>query len=137
MRQSKKRISAAEFDAVVPMLNMSDTRLAAARSALVDGEAFQAVGDRLGCTRQAIYDAVNIVWRTWEKYQEGQRTAANSEILMPPGWEKVTLIAPSELIAKFRNEVAQAGAQFAERTKDSTLSKESQSSPRKSKSHKE
>ncbi len=137
MRQSKKRITAAEFDAVVPLLNMSESRLAAARSALVDGEAFQSVGDRLGCTRQAIYDAVSIVWRTWEKYQEVQRTAANSELLMPPGWEKVTLIAPTELIARFRNEVAQAATHFTERAKDSTLGKEGASDTRKSKSEKE
>lgn len=111
MRQSKKRITAAEFDSILPLLNMTDSRLAAARSALVDGEAFQAVGDRLGCSRQAIYDAVATVWRVWEKYQEAQRTAANFELVMPPGWEKVTLIAPSYLIAKFKTEIAMVAQQ--------------------------
>lgn len=118
MRQSKKRITATEFESVLPLLNMTESRIAAARSALVDGETFQAVGDRLGCTRQAIYDAVGTVWRVWEKYleaqrtQEAQRTDANAElVIMPPGWEKVTLIAPTHLITKFKTEIAKVAQQ--------------------------
>ena len=109
--RAKKRMSAAEFEAVRPLLKISEDRITAARAALVDGATLQAVGDRFGWTRQAVGDAVCIVWRTLESYHESQRAAANAGALLPPGWEHVTLIAPSELIAKFRGEIATAAAQ--------------------------
>jgi len=109
--REKKRISAAEFEAVRPLLKISDDRITAARAALVDGETLQAVGTRFGWSRQAVGDAVSIVWRTLESYHQSQRAAANAGALLPPGWEQVTLIAPSDLIAKFRGEIATAAAQ--------------------------
>lgn len=106
-------MTAAEFEAVRPLLKISDDRMEAARAALVDGQTLQAVGDRFGWSRQAAGDAVNAVWRTLESYHESQRAAANAGALLPPGWEQVTLIAPSHLISKFRGEIAQASPQPA------------------------
>jgi len=83
----------------------------AAKAALVDGQTLQAVGDQFGWSRQAVGDAVNVVWRTLERYHEAQRAAANAETLLPSGWEQVTLIAPRYLTEKFRREIAQALAQ--------------------------
>jgi hypothetical protein len=101
-------MTAAEFQSIRPLLKLSDERIEAARAALVDGETLQAVGDRYGWTRQAAGDAVSAVWRTLESYREGQQAAASAGTLLPPGWEQVTLIAPSHLIERFRNEIAQA-----------------------------
>lgn len=112
----KRRITAAEFQSIRPLLKLSDERIEAARAALVDGETLQAVGDRYGWTRQAAGDAVSAVWRTLESYREGQQAAASAGTLLPPGWEQVTLIAPSHLIERFRSEIAQAAPLPAKKT---------------------
>lgn len=104
----KRRMTAAEFDAVRPLLNISDDRIEAARLALVEGRTLQIVGDQFGWSRQAVGDAVSVVWKKLEDYRESQRVAANAGALLPPGWEQVTLIAPSHLITKFRGEIALA-----------------------------
>lgn len=109
--RAKRRMSAAEFEAVCPLLKISDDRIKAARAALVDGQTLQAVGNQFGWSRQAVGDSVNAVWRTLESYHESQRAAANAGTLLPPGWEQVILIAPTHLIAKFRDEIAQAAPQ--------------------------
>jgi hypothetical protein len=111
MRQ-KRRMTAAEFEAVRPLLKISDERIKAARAALVDGATLQSVAEIYGWSRQAVGDAVNAVWRAFDLYHESQRAAANAGALMPPGWEQVTLIAPSSLIAKFRAEIAQSSPQL-------------------------
>lgn len=114
--RAKRRMTAAEFEAVRPLLKISDDRIKAARLALVDGQTLQAIGDQFGWSRQAVGDAVSIVWKTLESYHESQRAAANAGALLPPGWEQVTLIAPSHLITKFRAEIAQASPQPVKKT---------------------
>lgn len=108
-----------EFEAVRPLLKISNDRIEAARAALVDGQTLQAVGDRFGWSRQAVGDAVSAVWRTLENYHQSQRAVANAGALLPPGWEQVTLIAPSHLIDKFRGEIAEASPQVEGKTKAS------------------
>lgn len=107
----KRRMTSAEFEAVRPLLKISADRVDAARAALVDGQTLQVIGDRYGWARQSVGDAVNSVWRTLQSYHESQRAAANSGAMLPPGWERVTLIAPSHLIDKFRDEIAQVAPQ--------------------------
>ncbi|WP_010107511.1 TrfB-related DNA-binding protein [Verminephrobacter aporrectodeae] len=104
-------MTGAEFEAVRPLLKISDDRIKAARQALVDGQTLQAIGDQFGWSRQAVGDAVSTVWKTLGSYYESQRAAANACALLQPGWEKITLIAPSHLVAKFRSEIAQASPQ--------------------------
>lgn len=115
--RSKRRMTAAEFEAVRPLLNISDDRVTAARAVLVDSLTYQAVGDQFGWTRQAVGDAVGIVWRTLERYHESQKATANAGLSLPDGWEQVTLIAPSYLIPKFRGEIAEATQQPLQKTK--------------------
>lgn len=114
--KSKKRITAAEFQALLPFLNISDDRVAAARAAMVEGQTLKSIGETYGWTRQAAGGVVSAVWRVFEKYREAQSLAAKSGILLPPGWEQVTLIAPSHLIAKFRAEIAEASPQVVHKT---------------------
>jgi len=106
--RNKRKMMAIEFDSIRPLLNISDDRIQAARSALVDNETYQAVANRYGWTRQAVGDSVDVVWRTLLKYRETQSVAANTNESLPTGWERVELVAPSTMIAKFRMEIDQA-----------------------------
>lgn len=104
----KRRMSAAEFNAVRPFLKISEDRIEAARRALVDGETLQAVGSHYKWSRQAVGDAVGVVWRAFADYQESQQATAAAVGHLPPGWDSVTLIAPHELIRKFREDISKA-----------------------------
>ncbi|WP_217426465.1 TrfB-related DNA-binding protein [Candidatus Methylobacter favarea] len=97
-----------EFESIRPLLNISDDRVSAARAVLVDDDTYQVVAQRYEWSRQAVGDAVNVVWRTLQRYQAAANTTAN--IAIPEGWEQVTLIAPRELIAKFRKELDRYGS---------------------------
>lgn len=103
----KKRMTVAEFEAVRPLLKISEDRVKAARAALVDGQTFKSVADMFGWSRQAVNNAVMVVWRTLENYRQSQRAEVNAGMLLPLGWEQVTLIAPNHLIEKFRAELAE------------------------------
>jgi dsRNA-specific ribonuclease len=107
MARTKRRMSATDFDAIRPLLpNIREDRCAAARAALVDGETLAAIATRYGWSRQAINTLVNTFCDALTRYHEAQRTTTNAGVLLPPGWEQVTLIAPSALIEKFRTEIA-------------------------------
>lgn len=111
MARDKRRMTAADFDAVRPLLkNVSKERGDAARSALVDGETLAVIAERHGCSRQAINNVVTTFWDKLTDYHQAQRATANAGVLLPPGWEQVTLIAPSALIEKFRAEIAASAA---------------------------
>lgn len=59
--------------------------------------------------KEYVYRVEEAVIRTLDHFGvTGHRVAG---ALLPPGWEQVTLIAPSHLIAKFRGEIAQASPQ--------------------------
>src|SRR5476649_1648547 len=106
MAISKRRMTAADFEAVRPLLRISQDRVDAARAALVDGLPHQAIATPYGWTRQAVNDAVTAVWKTLQDYRAAQSKSANAGLLLPPGWEQVTLIAPTALIERFRAEIA-------------------------------
>lgn len=106
--KGKRRLSAAEFDAVCPLLKISEDRIKAARAAIVEGHTFQSIADKFGWTRQAVNNAVRDVWEVVGRYQESQRVADNAGESLPPGWERVTLITPSYLIPNFREAIARA-----------------------------
>jgi transposase-like protein len=106
--RNKRKMMAIEFDSIRPLLNISDDRIQAARSALVDNETYQAVANRYGWTRQAVGDSVDVVWRTLLKYRETQNVVATADESLPTGWERVELVEPSKMIAKFRMEIDQA-----------------------------
>jgi hypothetical protein len=108
-------MSAAEFEAVRPLLRISEARMEAARLALVEGRTLQVAAGQFGWSRQAVNDAVRVVWKAFQKYCESQLAAVNAGARplpglepIPPGWERVTLIAPAHLVVKFRREVALA-----------------------------
>jgi transposase-like protein len=95
----------AEFAACTPYIrNISPDRVQAARSALVDGETLAAIAARHGWSRQAVNVCVDTLWQALERHKEAKKAAG--ETIIPPGWQQVTLIAPSALIEKFRSELA-------------------------------
>jgi hypothetical protein len=106
--RDKRRMSANEFEALRPLMSISKDRQDAARMALVDGQTLQGIGNIYKLSRQAVGSSVSAVWKVYERWQESQRTVAASSENIPEGWERITIIAPSELIAKFKSEVAQA-----------------------------
>ena len=107
MVRPKRRMTAADFDAIRPLLpNIREDRCAAARAALVDGETLADVAEKYGWSRQAVNTVVNTFWDALTRYHEAQRATANAGVLLPPGWDQVTLIAPTRLIDKFRAEIA-------------------------------
>lgn len=104
----KRRLLPYEFNAVRPLLKQtSDARIEAARRALVDGETLQVIGNHYGWTRQAVHDAVSVVWEAFNDLLEVQQALA-AGINLPRGWGRVTLVAPKTLINQFKKEVAAA-----------------------------
>jgi len=108
-KKEKRRMIASDWEALSHLLTMSDERKEIARLSLVDGLTYQVIADRYGCSRQAVGDAISVAWRKHESYLAAQQAAAKSEsgLIIPEGWEQVTLIAPSFLVAKFKNEIAE------------------------------
>lgn len=106
--RTTKRMTAVEFEAVRPLLdNIAKERIEAARMVLVDGQSMPGVAVIFGWTRQAVYQCVGAVWAFFEKYNRSRRAEAIAQMELPPGWERVTLVAPSAMIAQFREQLAQ------------------------------
>ena len=108
--RSKRRLTAAEFDALRPFLRISAERIEASRSALVEGLPLKGIAERYGWTTQAVSDSASKVLKVMERYRESQRVSSGAATPPPPGWEQVTLIAPTHLIEQFRQEIARATA---------------------------
>jgi hypothetical protein len=125
--RAKRSMTAIEFDALRPLLRISEDRISAARLALVDGQTLAGVAklyrheDGNEWTRQAVGDAVRVVWETFGKFKESERVTAQAHTLrarksaragtaLPAGWVEVTLFAPKSLVVKFRREIAAAQA---------------------------
>lgn len=108
MARPTRRMTATDFEAIRPLLpNIREDRCEAAREVLVDSVTVVAVAKKYGWSRQAVNTLVNIFLDALSRYYEAQRATANAGVLLPPGWEQVTLIAPSQLINKFRAEIAE------------------------------
>ena len=104
--RAKRRLRDDQFKVILPLLShLSDTRIEAARRALVAGETLQSISDDYGwSSRAAAGDAVDAVWSVWLMYEKTQEIA-NSSSLVPKGWSRVILIAPSQLVSKFQDEI--------------------------------
>nr|WP_031943360.1 TrfB-related DNA-binding protein [Pseudomonas sp. NFPP33]AGH89226.1 KorA: transcriptional repressor [uncultured bacterium] len=105
----KRSMTASEFAAVEPLLNISPERIKAARLALVDGMTYEGAATviGLGWSRQAVGDCARVVWREFEAFQKAS-AAAHRNKTIPEGWEQITLVAPRELIPDFYAQIAAA-----------------------------
>lgn len=104
--RAKKRLRDDQFEVIRPFLShLSETRIEAARRALVDGEKLQAIADDYGWKgRASAGDAVKAVWSVWINYEKSQ-DIANSSSMIPKGWRRVSITAPVSLISKFQDEI--------------------------------
>lgn len=107
MPRANPSLTPVEFEAARALLpNFDSKRLDAARLVLVNGMSSASVAEKYDVTRQAMASTVKVVVRAFEKYKEAQHAEAASTILIPAGWEQVTLIAPAYLIESFRRQIA-------------------------------
>ncbi|WP_395009162.1 TrfB-related DNA-binding protein [Undibacterium sp.] len=106
MVRTKRRLTQTEFNAVKPFLKISEDRQSAAEMFLVHGKTYEAAAKPFDWTRQAVFDAVKQVWKKHLDLKTAQTIESNEGLLLPPGWVKITLIAPSCLVAKFRDDIA-------------------------------
>jgi hypothetical protein len=104
--RTKRKTTEKEFNSVIPLLSISADRINAAKKVMVEGRTLQSVADEYGLSRQSIDGSITAVWSTIQKYREAQSATLNGGLIMPPGWEQVTLVAPKRLIDKFRLEIA-------------------------------
>lgn len=76
---TKKRMTAAEFEAVRPFVKIAAQRVEAARAVMVDGATMIAVGKTYGWTKQAVDNAVRVVWSAYESYNQSKEVTARIE----------------------------------------------------------
>jgi hypothetical protein len=72
---SKKRLSEAEFDEILPFIKISFERVEAARAVMVDGASMTVVGESFGWTKQAVNNAVRVVWTAFGSFKQSQQAA--------------------------------------------------------------
>lgn len=102
-----RSMTPAEFEAVRPLLGISQDRIDAAYSALVLGKVFQVIALEYGWSRQAVSEAVKNVWSTLQAYraaQQAEKDAINKDL--PDGWMMLSIAAPMDLIDPFVKKVS-------------------------------
>lgn len=119
---SKKQISEEEFNVLLVHLKTIDqVRLDMAKDVLVHGLKPSEVAKKYEVSPQRISMNTSVVWKAYEYERElnemrGLVTAAvhissekpKNNLVVPAGWEQVTLLAPSSLVNKFRLEVQES-----------------------------
>jgi hypothetical protein len=117
-RVSKRRLSAAAFLRLRPWLvNIEVPRLQAAYLSIVEGKPQRDIAEEYQWSQQAVSDAVAVVWKRLERAIEaGFNPADNSpqdtasadptQYPVPEGWVTAIVVAPPELLDKFRAEIA-------------------------------
>lgn len=104
-RLSTRRASAEQFAAVLPHLtSIADKRIEQARLAIVDGVQLNEIAEQAGVSPNAISKLVRQVWETMQR--ENIIAPEEGEEVLPPGWERVTMVAPKEFIERMKSELA-------------------------------
>lgn len=78
---------------------ISPDRIEAARLVLLEGMTNEGAAKTIdrGWSRQAVGDCVRVVRREFEAFQKAS-ALAHSDKSIPEGWERVSLVLPSELL---------------------------------------
>jgi hypothetical protein len=103
----RRRMTDIEFETICPLLNISEDSVRMARSVLVDGKSLRVVAAAEGCSFQFVDKNTQVRFESVERYQEARRIAKADGVQIPPGWERVTVIAPTDVIEKFKEELAE------------------------------
>ena len=118
------RLTAHEFAAFRPFLRNDPDRVEVARLVLVEGLTHEAAGQRYGLSRVNVTMLMAAVAKSYERHQRAQAEADQAvAALLPPGWERATVVAPRQLLERLRAEVENAA-------QSSTMAKEK--SPKRS-----
>lgn len=118
-KKTQKRMTKAQFNAILPLLkNISEDRRRAAYLNMVEGKTFSEAAEPFNWSRQSAYQAAKAVWAVFERYSQAQSLAADDGTMPPPGWEKVTLVAPTTLLEDFRAAIAEAAANLPSASAD-------------------
>jgi len=111
--QTKRRLSAADFDRATPYLRISKDRIDAARKVMVQGLPSVAVADEFGWTRNAVSICVKKVWDAFQLSKELEASHADVRVenvgsteILPAGWLRVTITAPKELVDRWQTELS-------------------------------
>jgi len=67
------RLNGSDFLTIKYLLKLSDERMDALQSVLVDGETYQTAADRHGWTRQAVGKTVKLFWDTLQAFVDDQQ----------------------------------------------------------------
>lgn len=116
---NKTRLSAEEFELLkLHLKTIDEERLEIARKVLVLGMKPSEVAEEHKVSRQRVSMNTGIVWKAYEFERELAEkrklvTAAihistdkpKSSLVIPAGWEQVTLLAPASLVNQFKQEV--------------------------------
>jgi hypothetical protein len=109
----EKYMSAEDFDAVIALLpSITGPKRDAARAVMVDRVTYKAActtTEGYAATPQALNQVTGRIWTVYERYKAAEETRkAEATATLPPGWERVTLDAPAELIEQFRKKIEAA-----------------------------
>jgi hypothetical protein len=74
--KANKRLTAAEFAAIKPLLKISLERIDMAYLVLVEEQGFSEVGRLYSTDRRNVFKAVNVVLATYDKYKTGLEDAS-------------------------------------------------------------
>ena len=113
MRVSKRRVTAEEFDSVLPQLGFAPAKIEAVRKAMVDGVPGVEVAREYRLAPQSLSISMARVWKLLgkavakaEAVEVEEESSVLGGLVLPPGWQQVTLIAPASMIEKIRADIA-------------------------------
>jgi hypothetical protein len=102
--KKKHVLTAAEFDALRPLLKIADNRISAARMALVDDVGLETIASTFGFNnRQAVNIAVSDVMKVYQRWQESIKVLTGQKL--PAGWELMIVAVPTDAAPEIRKGV--------------------------------
>jgi len=96
-----------QFNLVRPLLKISEQRIQAAYLVMVEGYTISKVSRDFGWPRQSLHKSILVVWETYQANEDAflKASMAKRITLLPPGWQEVTIIAPADMIERFRKAI--------------------------------
>lgn len=100
---TKRRLTLSQFEAAKNYVHISGERIEAARLAMVHGKKIKDIAKIYGQTSQAISIDIR---KMWEAYQQSKALQSEPSEILPAGFEKAVIIAPTEIMNRIRQELA-------------------------------
>lgn len=92
-----------EFDDAIVLFSLDPVSIARVRRVLVDGIPPPIVAQEDGVSTQMLHRQYTKVLK---KILEHRAPHVSSEVMVPEGWQSVTIIAPAEFIATIKKQLA-------------------------------